>query len=136
MGDRGNVYITDADVFLYSHWGGYHLAMHVRDALKRAPDRWSDAQYLARVIFCEMVRGDVDGTAGYGISHTIGDNGNPLIIVNPNVGCVSVVTDRKKADEGDTSDSKRHVAFRDFITWDEDKCRRWHHGSVEEVNHG
>jgi len=54
MGDRANVYIredNDHGVYLYTHWGGYELPEVVRRALARGESRWSDAPYLARIVF-------------------------------------------------------------------------------------
>jgi hypothetical protein len=82
MGDRGNIIVKEGDskVYLYSHWTGSDLPEVARSALKRGSDRWSDGQYLARVIFCEMIRGDLTGTTGFGISSTIGDGGETVIV--------------------------------------------------------
>ena len=71
MGDRGNIFIADGEehgVYLYAHWHGSVLPGILRNALRRGRDRWSDTQYLARIIFCEMIRDDVDGTTGFGIT--------------------------------------------------------------------
>jgi len=53
-------------VWLYTHWGATYLPVTVQDALKRRL-RWNDESYLARIIFCEMVKGDIDGELGFGI---------------------------------------------------------------------
>lgn len=91
MGDRANVAILQRKgegrpeneaVWLYSHWGGHCIAEQVQAALKKAPDRWTDDSYLARVIFCEMLRGSLDGTTGFGISTSIGDNEYPVLVVD------------------------------------------------------
>jgi len=72
MGDRRNVIIKDdpkkVGVALYSHWGGSALPGVLRSALVRGLARWNDAPYLARIIFCEMVRGAEMGETGFGIS--------------------------------------------------------------------
>lgn len=34
----------------------------------RREQRWDDASYLARMIFCAVIDGDVNGETGYGIS--------------------------------------------------------------------
>jgi hypothetical protein len=83
MGDRANVIIKSGDeqVCLYTHWNGYRLQDVVRDALKRATSRWEDTQYLARIIFCEMVKDDLMGLGGFGISQTVHDNERPLITI-------------------------------------------------------
>lgn len=80
MGDRANVIIKDgkSTVYLYTHWAGSDLPETVERALSRARKAKStdDGPYLARVIFCEMIREDgIDGTRGYGISAEYGDGG-------------------------------------------------------------
>lgn len=71
MGDRANVYVhhgADPGVYLYTHWTGTQLPEMVRTALKRAPERWGDDQYLNRIIFFEIDGRDTAGAAGLGIS--------------------------------------------------------------------
>lgn len=72
MGERASVvlhYGTDeTPVYLYSHWGAPTLARDVARALDRGRDRWYDPGYLARIIFCQMVGPDQQGTTGYGIT--------------------------------------------------------------------
>lgn len=71
MGDRANIVVTNGDndrVSLYSHWGGHRMPETLRAALVRGKERWTDPSYLARIIFCEMIKGDLDGLTGYGIS--------------------------------------------------------------------
>lgn len=128
MGDRANAYIKDADVYLYGHWIGYDLAIKVRDALKRAPDRWTDSQYLARVVFCEMVRDDIEGTTGYGISHAIGDNERPVIVVDPASQHVSCTLGRRDAD---VTKVGAMIPFSEFVRWDDARVRAWHLGKEE-----
>ncbi|MHA2380893.1 MAG: hypothetical protein ACXADS_16610, partial [Candidatus Thorarchaeota archaeon] len=53
------------------------LPATVAVALKRGETRWTDDVYLARIIFCEMVRGDVTGMTGYGISPFLTDTNYP-----------------------------------------------------------
>lgn len=66
MGDRGQVLIVDEKVYLYTHWEASELVETVRRALARK-QRWDDPEYLARIIFCEMVGDDVKGETGFGI---------------------------------------------------------------------
>ena len=70
MGDRGQVCIQfstpNEKVYLYTHWGANDLVDTVRGALAKTW-RWYDPGYLARIIFCEMVKGDEDGETGFGI---------------------------------------------------------------------
>lgn len=71
MGDARNVHVycqDDQGVYLYTHWGGSELPETVATALERGKERWDDPPYLARIIFCEMVRGSNEGLTGFGIS--------------------------------------------------------------------
>lgn len=86
MGDRANVYIkedSERGVYLYTHWSGSELAGTVQDALKRGQGRWSDGAYLARIIFCEMVKGNEQELTGFGISTGLCDNEHAIIVVDP-----------------------------------------------------
>lgn len=131
MGDRVNVFVKDADVFLYGHWSGYEMAAVVRDALKRGADRWTDSYYLARIIFCEMVKGDEMGLTGFGISHRIGDNGRPVIVVDPTTCTVAVTSKRGHAVEsGDVAAPVRAMPFAEFIKLSDEQARAWHFGEV------
>lgn len=89
MGDRGNIVVVDGEskVYLYTHWRRYELKEILADALTRAEDRWFDGQYLARVIFDDMVDGD-RGTTGFGISSVIGD-GDETFVVDARKGTVN-----------------------------------------------
>lgn len=66
MGDRGQVYIKDNKVFLYSHWGASALMNDVKAAIAKKW-RWNDPDYLTRIIFDEMTKGSHDEETGYGI---------------------------------------------------------------------
>lgn len=66
MGDRAQVLIKDTGVYLYTHWGGSQIIEVVKAAMAKRW-RWDDPCYLARIIFCEMVKGSIDGGTGYGI---------------------------------------------------------------------
>jgi len=71
MGDRGQVQIksnfqNDGDIWLYTHWDGHDLVETVRVAMAKKW-RWNDPEYLTRIIFCEMVKGEESGETGYGI---------------------------------------------------------------------
>lgn len=85
MGDRANVYVHDGDrpgVYLYTHWAGSELPATVVRALQRGQGRWNDDQYLARIILCEMVKGDEMGETGYGISAECGDGSDRIVDVD------------------------------------------------------
>jgi len=80
MGDRAQVHIVahkgkeyNHDVWLYTHWGGVSLPDVVAHAISRG-ERWTDAEYLTRIIFSEMIIDDIRGETGYGIgNHQHGD---------------------------------------------------------------
>jgi len=84
MGDRSNIVVKRGKdkVYLYGHWMGTDYINILATALNRAKDRWDDNAYIARVIFCDMVRGSLDTTTGYGISSTLCDNEHPLLVLN------------------------------------------------------
>lgn len=88
MGDRANVLIED--VYLYTHWDGSELPFVVQKALKRGDDRWGDPQFLARIVFCEMVKDDPMGTTGYGISHELGDNEYEILKLDTDAQLVTI----------------------------------------------
>lgn len=74
MGDRRNVIVKDdrkkPGVALYTHWGGSELPEQVKAALAKRW-RWNDAPYLARIIFCQMVKGEEQEETGFGITTTM-----------------------------------------------------------------
>jgi len=66
MGNRAQVRIVDTGVYLYTHWDGKRIKEIVKSAMQRK-ERWDDPGYLARIIFSEMIKNDVEGNTGYGI---------------------------------------------------------------------
>ena len=70
MGTRAQVLIEDTKVYLYQHWSGNRLLDTVVESMKKCSDRWDDPEYLTRIIFCDMVRYDLDGHTGYGIGNS------------------------------------------------------------------
>lgn len=82
MGDRGNIIVCDRDdtVYLYTHWYGSELHNILKSALARGVSRWNDFQYLTRIIFCEMIKDDVMGTTGFGITSQMHDGGTELYV--------------------------------------------------------
>ena len=85
MGDRANVFMKgyqeEPGVFMYTHWSGYDLPVTVQRALQKRW-RWSDPQYLARIIFCEMIKGQEDRETGYGLSAVVGDGDYRVVQVD------------------------------------------------------
>jgi len=87
MGSRGNIVIKEegrTPIYFYTHWEGYRVKEILRDALVLGRSRWGDEPYLARIIFCEMVRDQKDELTGFGISTYEGDNDaeNPIVYVD------------------------------------------------------
>jgi hypothetical protein len=89
MGDRGNIYFVDQHrgkerigMYMYSHWGGSVIPSVVEAALRRGRERWGDSQYLARIVFCELIKDDVMETTGYGLSTRVGDNEHAIVRVD------------------------------------------------------
>ena len=111
MGDRGQVHIVDEKVWLYTHWGASELIEVVRSALSKNW-RWDDSEYLARIIFDEMI-GEEQGTeTGYGISSR-GPHGDEWRIIH--VDCKNQTI--KVEDDGDI---KLEESFENFIANKED----------------
>ncbi len=71
MGDRGQVHIKDEGngkgVWLYTHWGASDLVEVVQAALAKKW-RWNDPDYLARIIFDEMIGANQGDETGFGIA--------------------------------------------------------------------
>jgi len=89
MGDRGNIYFVDSEsdghwagLYMYAHWLGSALPSIVRSALERGSSRWGDSQYLARIVFCELVQTEVLDEIGYGLGTQLGDNEHLIVRVN------------------------------------------------------
>lgn len=85
MGDRGNIHFVErngGELYFYTHWTGSELPKILARALDRGRDRWSDEQYLARIIFSEMVKDEIEDNTGYGISTYRGDYNYSDLTVN------------------------------------------------------
>lgn len=132
MGDRANVFIPDAveqgkeptGVYLYTHGSGYHLPRVVAEALGRKV-RWDDGQYLARIIFCQMLQSagpnELRQETGFGISGQIGDNEYPILVVDPERQEVRMA---EEGTEREPKDALLRWSFRKFVqtrpSWPED----------------
>lgn len=96
MGDRANIVMNQRSayaekqgqkpqrLFFYTHGDGWELPTVLQEALKvaRAGSRLEDEQYLARIVFCQMVKDAYSETTGYGNSTTQGDGGYDLLVVD------------------------------------------------------
>ena len=96
MGDRANVKIVygESTVYLYTHNDGTELPVILQDALRRGIDRLDDGPYLARIIFSEMIKDDISGLTGFGISSVIGDGEDRVITINLDDQTAQVQNDR------------------------------------------
>lgn len=80
MGNRTQIICNG--VSMYSHWDGPMVTLKVIErALAKAPDRWSDPSYLARIIFSELIKESIDETTGYGLSGNL-NSSNPTYLVD------------------------------------------------------
>jgi hypothetical protein len=66
MSDIGQVHFVDTGVCLYTHWGAPTLVEDVKRALAKRW-RWDDHEYLARIVFDEMVGNEHGEETGFGI---------------------------------------------------------------------
>jgi hypothetical protein len=89
MGDRGQIAIEQdnnhfpAPVFFYTHWQGHAIKQRLQEALEKGKGRWDDPSYLARIIFCQLVREEWNKTDGFGLMGvSAGDSEYPLLCVN------------------------------------------------------
>src|SRR4051794_31709066 len=85
MGMRRNVALVYEDkrkIYIYTHWMAAHTRQTLKDALARGRDRWGDESYLARIIFSEFVKDDIEGTTGYGLAPYECDPEYPTITVD------------------------------------------------------
>ena len=74
MGERNNVKLVPDGIIIYSHWDDKQsLISKVKKALIRGKERWNDRQYLNRIIFSEVIRDDVPGLTGYGLTTDMHD---------------------------------------------------------------
>jgi hypothetical protein len=125
MGDRANIVIkqdgSDDRVYFYTHWHGTELPEMLHAALKRGEERWSDNPYLARVIFCEMTKGNPMALTGFGISTSLCDNEYPIIVVDTATETVSFEPEPDHA--ADRPIYARKFTFKEFVgltdlSWD------------------
>jgi hypothetical protein len=105
MGDRAQVLIqrNDERVYLYAHWSGSDLPATVQRALKRK-QRWTDLEYLARIVFCEMIKGQEAEETGFGIGTAEhGDLDHPVIVVDVDKQTVIIGSKRRTFDQFTTA---------------------------------
>ena len=113
MGDRGNIVVQfeEGKLWMYTHWCGTQMPNTLAAALKRGRDRWNDSSYLARVIFCELIRhDDIDEVTGFGLSVTMGDNGHDILVVDTRDDKVKVYVE-----DGLNGKPKETYGYEEFI---------------------
>lgn len=92
MGCRGQIAVQQGNgrVYLYTHWTGDQVEEVLRSALRRSVGRWDVDEYITRIIFCELVKGDENGLTGYGIGLAQhGDTEYPIPVLNTETQTIS-----------------------------------------------
>lgn len=95
MGSRSNLAVDFGNdeagkpqrVYLYSHWDGEDIAVHLRDAAKEGR-RLDDPQYFARILFDKMVGKRQGEETGYGISPVVCDNSYRILVADCDSGVI------------------------------------------------
>ena len=93
-------------VYLYQHYDGYNIGEYLQKALKKK-SAWSDASYLARIIFDTMTEDYHGEEYGYGISSSPFDNIAYDLVVN---------TDHQTVGNKD-----KHLSFTEFCELSEEE---------------
>jgi len=132
MGDRGNIVVSDGQnppVFLYSHWTGSDLPKILQQALKRGKGRWGDTPYLTRIVFSQMIKGELLEVTGYGISTSMCDNENNILFLD-DVNQVVKVLKHSWGNELDEMTVMAEFKYEKFLELNFDKfdpyCCTWH----------
>lgn len=118
MGDRGNIVVRQSDspsddVWFYTHWSGSEIKETVQSALARQ-QRWDDPPYLARIIFCELVKGNEADEAGFGISTRLQDNEHPILFVDIPNKVVGTIAEDKLENHRLPAKLPKGKSFEDF----------------------
>jgi hypothetical protein len=85
MGDRAQIKFIDdekKEIWFYSHWDGEDIEKAVVSAMTRGKDRHEDPEYLARIIFCDLVEGSEKTLTGYGIGFSQHGDVNRVVTVD------------------------------------------------------
>ena len=122
MGDRANIFLVteqsdDSDevrgIYLYTHWGGYEWPETLRQALDsaQARDRWSDDQYLARIIASLVFDEYHTESTGAGISTRLGDNEHLIIVCDLATQRVGFCKEGSEANKSSWTDLRSFTEF-------------------------
>jgi hypothetical protein len=133
MSNSSNIVIEEANkvfsqrIYLYGHWMGEESIQVVLDVLARYR-RWDDQSYLTRMLFSRMVREDIDGEFGFGISLSRTVTDYPDIVLRPNECLIwlenegNELTPRMKYDEFISHYSTGHYSFGELLNKEEAKA--------------
>jgi hypothetical protein len=139
VGTRANICVLQhtgqkaiGGLYIYKHWDGYNMPLHLRDALERArgvqphESRWDDEPYLARIILCEVVKHaeGIDGLSGCGLSIYPCDNNVAMLVVDVAGQRVGVC----KFPFCGTDTVHRWIGFAEFAAMDDDAAIAFHTG--------
>ena len=111
MGTRGQVFIKDTGIYLYQHFDAYNLPGKVRKVIEEGK-RLDDPEYLARIIFCEMVKDSKDQECGFGIGSNLQDDVVYLVEVDCKKG---KVTEMKNAETDEEEDKEKVYSFKEAL---------------------
>lgn len=97
MGSRAQVKILmdDSSIYLYTHWGAEEIEATVKKAIAKKW-RWDDPEYLARIIYDEMLDGETGNETGFGIGVSEHGDIEKLIIVDSSEQKITVRDTYKK----------------------------------------
>ena len=110
MGDRSQIAVKHSEgrIYLYSHWDGALIYQKLARVLARR-DRWTDEEYLTRMILSEMVKDSIDKSTGYGIGLSEhGDIEHPIPVLDVSKGTISW--------EGPEHKEMSNMTFDEFIS--------------------
>lgn len=118
MGNRANIVIFDGEgrrVYLYGHWMGADYVRFARDALAKEW-RWTQAPYLARIVFDVMTDGFHGEELGFGISTSAPDNEHPICVLDVPAQVV------RFEDRHGAPLPVPHVSFTEFAKFTDRRC--------------
>lgn len=82
---KGNIYVKHGNgkgVYLYTAKFGHVLPSIVKSALTRVKGQWGDTPSITRAIFAELIQKDVFNINDAGISTSLVDNENFILVVD------------------------------------------------------
>jgi hypothetical protein len=131
MSESSNIVIEETNavfsqrIYLYGHWMGEESIQVVWDTLTRYR-RWDDQPYFTRMLFSRMVRDDIDGELGYGISLSRYMTDYPDIVLRPSDRLIWLESDkgeeltpRMKYEEFISQYDEGHESFAQLINKEE-----------------